>query len=237
MFFITGGKMNQDYSIETTDAFLQAYRELEKIKTDNERMFDYFESKNKKMFDVFRSIRNNLSHNTVGQSYPVIVSDEVLKEIRDIIKKMNVKAIDVAIPIKNIYYTRINSLFSKVVEIMAKNNFSYVPILNDSDIIKGIVSDKAIMDIISNNNGQVYNEETKVLDYIDYFNIINNPNECYLFMNKDSFLYEVKEKFDSRYKDKRKVGVIFLTKTGIRDEKIIAMITARNVYTNIEKNK
>lgn len=223
----------ENYSVKNTDLFLQAYRELETIKTDNDKMYYYFENKNKNLFDTFRSIRNNLSHNTLDGSYPVIVSKEILLKLQDLIKEMQIMAVNVCILGTNIYTAKLKSKLSKVIEIMGINNYSHVPILDHDRKVIGIVSEHAIIDILSNNAGLLYNADTIVEDYVEYFTLSDNNNECYPFIKSSAFLYEAKEKFDSRYNSKRKVGVIFITKNGEINEEIIGMLTARSVYSKI----
>lgn len=218
-----------DYSKEITDQFLVNYRKLEKVKKDNNTMYDYYENNNKNLFEIFRSIRNNLTHNEVDGSYPVIVSNIVNDKLVLILKEMNIKANDIAVKKKDVFTAIKSDYLKDIVEVMSKNNYSYVPILDDNDKICGVISEMAIFDIISSNNGAAYTSDTKVAEYFNFFQI-ENENEMYFFIKKDTLLFEIKNIYEKRYKNGKKIGAIFITSSGMKDGRFEGLITARNAY-------
>ncbi|MCR5741660.1 MAG: CBS domain-containing protein [Gammaproteobacteria bacterium] len=218
----------ENYSIKITDDFLKYYRLLEQIERDDPRRFDIIKRQNESLFALFRSIRNNLSHNTTNNlDYPVLVSSDTLKSLQRVVDLLNVKAIDRAIKTEKVLYVKEGSTFKTVIKIMSERNVSHLPIFDRYFRVKGVISESSIIDIISTNEN--FNQDMKVIDYISNFDLVNNQNERYIFMRENAYFSEAKALFDERYKNRKRLGLIFITKDGTKDSKVLGILSAYSV--------
>ena len=85
-----------------------------------------------------------------------------------------------------------------------------------------------MIDLLADLNGVIPSTK-RVIDYMNYFKLVDNPNEKYIFMPKDTYFSETKALFLERYKDRRKLGLIFITEHGNMNEKIMGLLSAYSV--------
>ena len=224
--------MNDDlYSLETTKQFFEKYIKFEQIRADSPQIFERFYDKYKASFDMFRSTRNILAHNKVGltkENYPLIVSKYMLDELNKMIDRMTVKAYSKAIKISEIASVETSTSLYDAIKLMNEKNYSYLPLIKDEKI-EYVVSEKAIITILANNKeGVVYDKTVTVGDYIDYFKLDNNSNEFYSFVGRETLAYDLNNEFN-KIKDGKKCGLLFVTQSGKKDEKVLGMITLWDV--------
>ena len=77
-----------EYTKQTTDRFLNLYRQLETIRDTNSALYGYYKKKYYEQFDEYRQIRNYLSHEEYGGGYPVAVSSLVCDDLEEILIRM-----------------------------------------------------------------------------------------------------------------------------------------------------
>ena len=217
------------YSKTNTDEFLKLYRELESLEKDDSFHYDLVKRQNESKFDLFRSIRNNLSHNvTRNNEYPVLVSADVLDDLKEIISYFNTKALSKSIRLTKILYVKEGSYIKTVLRLMSERNVSHLPVFDNDFKVKGVISESSMIDLLASLNGVIPSNK-KVVDYMDYFKLKDNPNEKYIFMDKNAYLTEAKSLFLERYKDRRRLGLIFITEHGRSSEKILGLLSAYSV--------
>lgn len=218
----------EEYSEELTDQFLKCYRELEVVQKDDPKRFESFNKWYQSKFDIFRSIRNNLSHNVAKDGdYPVIVSKSIVEDLRTILLEMNVKALSRAIRLKSIIYAKGDTPLYKVLSIMSRKNLSHMPIFDEYAHVVGVISESSMIDIFAKEK-KVDIKNQLVKDYLPYFDMENNPNERYLFLDRKTYLSDARKLFENRYVDGLRLGVIFITYSGVSDEKIMGLLSAHN---------
>ena len=219
----------EKYSKSNTDEFLKLYRQLESLEKDDYFHYDSIKKQYESKFDSFRSIRNNLTHNvTKNNEYPVLVSIDVLNDLREIISYINTKAITKSIRLSKILYVKEGSYLKTVLRLMSERNVSHLPIFDNEFKVKGVISESSMIDLLADLNGIIPSTK-RVIDYMNYFKLVDNPNEKYVFMPKDTYFSETKALFLERYKDRRKLGLIFITEHGNMNEKIMGLLSAYSV--------
>ena len=204
------------YSKETTTEFLEKYKEFETIREIDYKRFSYYQKQYPDLFELFRNIRNNLAHNTVDGEYPFIVSDKLLEEMNQLIDEMQEKLIERAIHSKNLVYATFNNKVIKVIDVMRKNKFQYIPIIENGRI-KHVFSSDVLLTYISDH--KYITEDLKMKDIVEYLD-----QEKFKIFDLNSFTYQVEDLF----KHKR-INVAFITRHGKDDERILGMITSYEV--------
>lgn len=222
---------NEKYSLQITKEFLSEYGKFEQIRTDSPDIFDRFSDRYEEAFNMFRHTRNVLTHNRVNGEYPLIVSKYMLESLKEKIRWMSVKAINKCIKLNEIESICLSMPLHSAIALMDKKNYSYLPIF-ENGIIKYIVSEKAIISILSDSkDGVVYDETITVGQYAKYFELDNNPNEYYAFVERDKLVYDLKEEFGS-IKDGKKCGLILVTQNGKSEESILGIMTLWDIAFN-----
>ncbi len=223
-----------------TEKFLQLYKMLEfegrriyfPDSKENEaiigRLFTVPQLKRfKDDLDYCRVVRNFLTHNPkVGGVYPIIPSGEMIKLLENCLKVISnpPKAIDSAIPIERIYTACLNSKLSEVVKVMNSFTYTHIPIIDDGRLI-GVFSENTVFTYMCYENVITINEDTEIRQFQKYLPLDEHLNEYFAFLPETAYLYEVQELFKYIPARKKLLTVIYITKTGKRDEPIIAMIT------------
>lgn len=218
---------NENYSLEITKQFFEKYIKFDQICKESPRIYERFYERNKASFDMFRSTRNVLAHNKVGvdkENYPLIVSKYMLEELNKMIDLMTVKAYSESTKLAEVKTVSRNTPLYDAIKLMNDNNYSYLPLIEDGKV-KYVVSEKALLSILANNKeGVVYDKTVTIGDYLEYFQLNNNPNEFYSFVDREMLAYDLRDEFN-RIKDNKKCGLLFVTQTGSKDEKVLGIIT------------
>ena len=221
---------NEMYSLEITKEFLNQYGKFEQISKSSPEVFERFKAKFEDNFNMFKHTRNALVHNRVGASgeYPLIVSKYTLESLIEKINWMTVKAISRCTKISAIESVDLNTPLYTAIKLMNKKNYSYLPIF-ENNRIKYVISEKAILTILADNEeGVIYDKTIKVSNYAKYFELNNNPNEYYGFINREMLAYDLNDEF-SRIKSGKKCGLLFITQNGKENEAVLGMITLWDV--------
>ena len=151
-----------EYSKEITDLFLIRYRKLEQIQKNQIAKYQYIKRYYSSDIELFRHIRNNLSHNEVGSNYPFIVSKSVLDKIEFILKEVEEKAFKYCIKGNELSYVYFDTKFERVLSLMSKHHYSYLPVVDNKHVVKGIISGDSIIDLL---NEDRINKNLLVSDY------------------------------------------------------------------------
>lgn len=215
------------YSRGANNKFLKLYRKLEEIKGNNYLGFQYFEKNNRQKFDLIRSIRNDLTHNIICNDYPFIVANELVDELKNIVTKLNLRVINNARTIENCFCVGPESNLKETISYMDDNDITYAPVINENKQVIGLLSENSIFSFLANRENSYINDETKIKHLHEY--IDNDGNLTYIFVKKDAFLYNVEELFVE--KPLKKVGVVFITENGLKEEPVLAMLTSWDVLS------
>ena len=135
-----------EYTKETTDRFLNLYRQLETIRDFDQGLYSYYKKKYYEQFDEYRQIRNYLSHEEYGGGYPVAVSSLVCDDLERILCQMRKTCYDIATK-KVVTYTYSDPL-AKALNNFANHGVTYVPIVENKRV-KGIVTAGKLLLILS----------------------------------------------------------------------------------------
>lgn len=234
--------------MNNTDVFLEKYRELEVAIRYAYKLNKYdsavsFLKKQKKFqsysadIDYISDIRNLLSHNRkiIGE-YAVQPSIQVITFMDELISDISgrKKCKDVAIKVAKIIKRHLYGNVADTIKIMNQKNYTHIPIIKDQRVI-GVFSRNSVFTYIADNGACALsgNSDLTFLDIQDYINLDGREREEYIFVANDMYLDELDELFDKISKKKRRIGLVFLTKNGSRDEPITGMLTPWEVSVNL----
>lgn len=221
-----------EYTKETTDRFLNLYRQLETIRDLNQSLYSYYKKKYYEQFDEYRQIRNYLSHEEYGGGYPVAVSSLVCNDLQQILSQMKKTCYDIATK-KVVCYTYADPL-AKALNNFANHGVTYVPIVENKRV-KGIVTAGKLLLILSKANKKPIDPNAELGQYRDYF-AIDNHSKRFLFMGRNEPMAFAERNF-SDLVDSKRVGLIIVTENGEPDEAMLGVISIYDVVKEDEKTE
>lgn len=220
------------YSKEYNDIFLAKYKELEGVQSNEPKKYQYLLNKHRNEMDTFRYMRNTLSHNLINGEDPFIVSKSVVDLISKYLIDIKEKVYSFSVKTNKMIVVNYTDTLKEVIDLMGKNNYSYIPIVDNDLKVVGIVSSDSIIDIFNEKEKLKVNEEDKLFKYSSYFSIENNENSFYLFISKNMFMFELEDLVEKYQNTTHKLGIILITEHGHRNERVLGLLTPWDIIKN-----
>lgn len=235
-----------------TDIFLDKYKSLEVAVRYSFNLGKYdsavsFLKKHKAYseysadIDFISDVRNLLQHNPkLHGSYAVEPSDKVLEFMDFLIEsvKKRVRCRDVAVKFKDISRFTMSGKIVDAVKIMRERGHSHIPIVGNHRVL-GIFDENALFSVIANKGGCFLagNPELTFKDISEYITLADRGSKKYIFASSNMYLDELEEIFDNFYRQKKRVGLVFLTQNGKETEPLQGLLTPWDVISANQKNK
>ena len=218
-----------EYNKQTTERFLNLYRQLETIRDGNPNLYSYYQKKYDSLFEQFRSLRNLLSHEQFGGDYPVAVSSAVASSLSGILAQMGLSAYEVAS--KSIYALKESDSLSYASSLFAEKGFGYLPILDAKKRVLGVLTPQKLL-ALRNEDGSF---ATKTVgSYMDSF-ALNKQSKRFAYLSRNAPFYQAERLFLSQEGGKR-IGLIFLTESGDPDQSLLGLLTVYDVLKSVSKD-
>lgn len=243
-----------DYE-ENVEKFMSLFKDLERtikrecekynIKTENvdlKNLIDLLSNKNriirkhKDELHVIRKIRNLNAHGEIGNyKYVVYPITDITEKLEKIIKEINnppmIYDSDICIKRNKMLCKSINDKIEETIQEMINNVFTHIPILENGRLI-GVFSESTLLDIVKKQSGIIINENTEFEEYKEELKIENHSMEDFEFISRRKNVYDVEDMFENYFNRKKRLGCIYVTENGKKEESILGMITAWDVLGN-----
>ncbi|WP_099205712.1 CBS domain-containing protein [Scatolibacter rhodanostii] len=179
--------------------------------------------------DICREIRNLLTHNPNIGGMPVAEpSEPVIESMREILAYIRKPplALDYAVQGKNIMKASLSQKVLRLMEIMDKNGYSHVPVM-ENGLFQGVFSAGSIFQYILN-GGKSITVDTTMEQFRAHLPV-EVHKENYAFAGADTTYLEVRNMFQRPKAKNKRVSVVFITKTGKQEEPLLGMIVPSDV--------
>lgn len=214
--------------------FLERYREIEEWVLDNLNVTEMKELEQMPQYKSIRSnlafcrvLRNLLSHydwSKAGNDL-VIVTNQALRQVNNLYYSLNpMTLMRVAIRAGQIFAPSPEDSVLSAVKVMQRNDYSYIPIVEDHRII-GVFSTKTIMRLVAENTASAFTESLKFKDIMDYIRLIDEQNAHYGFINPNMTVEDVSLKFQRSKTRRVRLDMLFITDNGRSDGILQGMVT------------
>lgn len=214
--------------------FLERYREIEEWVLNNLNISEMKELEQMPQYKGIRSnlafcrmLRNLLSHydwSKAGNDL-VIVTDQAVRQVNNLYYSLNpVSLMRVAIRAGQIFAPSPEDSVLAAVEVMQRNDYSYIPIVDNHRIV-GIFSTKTLMQLVANNNTVSFSEALKFRDIADIIRLKEESEAHYGFIDSNMNMEDVNEKFQRSKSRKKRLDVLFITDNGKSDGILQGMVT------------
>lgn len=175
----------------------------------------------------FRRLRNIINHETSEGEWLAVPTDETVEKMKDIYEKLTGSATAYDIATKNIYTTSPDAMIGKVIETMKENVYTHIPVLDGEDFL-GIFSESTVIKWLAKNREEdgFLLEEAGVGDIVGFLDKGNDKFNNYRFVAKDEEALKVDEMFNESVKKGVRLGAVFVTQNGKRNEGLLGIITS-----------
>lgn len=214
--------------------FLERYREIEEWVLNNLNVAEMKDLEQLPKYKTLRSnlafcrlLRNLLSHydwSKAGNDM-VIVTDQALRQVNNLYYALNpVTLMRVAIRAGQIFAPSPTDSVLAAIKVMQRNDYSYIPIVENHRIV-GVFSTKTIMRIVAEENSALLSDGLKFNDIKDFIRLADESVAHYGFIDPNTNLEDVSEKFQRSKNRKMRLDMLFITDNGRSDGLLQGMIT------------
>ena len=186
-----------------------------------------------KKLNMIRVIRNNLIHELdMNKDNFIEVTDETIEFLEDVIRLLEhpktakeiAKPIDTAYTVKSYAQMKVTDLIKK----MREKGFSQVPMMDDSNVLKGVFSPNVLFEYIAHNPDTDIPTLT-LKDIKDFCAISRHFSETYLFIRENMIEEDIDDLFMNNLNGNRKPAMLFVTKNGQPNEPVEGIIVLKDL--------
>ena len=186
----------------------------------------------KDKLDLCREIRNFLSHHSEFGGERIVPSQvmiDFLDEVTDYIRKPPL-AITRATLFNDIMKTSPAQKVQTVMKKMQRLGFSHVPVI-ENGIFTGVFSISTVFTYAFRNGMTSLNDEMTISDFSELLPPDRHETECFRFVGRESTLFDVRNEFEKKSRQSRRLAVVFITENGSVGGRILGMLTPWDVIS------
>ena len=222
-----------------TELFLDKYKELEAIvsarfdlgKFDSPVSFleqrpEYRAIKSE--LSYCREVRNLLTHNPkIGNRYAVEPSDEMIALLDRTIAHVDdpQKAKHIWVPRQRVVCRTMDDYVRPAMEEMNAKLFTHIPIMENGVVI-GAFSENTVLNYLLDDGIISIDGNVKFSDLAKYLPLDQHRAETFRFISQETLVSEIEDIFAEATKHSDRIGLIFVTNSGRKTEKLMGIISA-----------
>lgn len=192
--------------------------------------------KHKEELNFIRDVRNLNSHNKVDKDkYVVYPNPEINIRLKNIINEIKnppmIYDSKMCIKRQNMYCRNIDDSVYETIKTMSEKLFTHVPIFEENKLV-GIFSENTLLDIVRLETGILIDEKTNFSSIKESLKIDNHSMESFEFISRRKNIYDVEDLFKNYFSSHKRVGCVYITENGRKEENILGMLTAWDVLGN-----
>lgn len=174
----------------------------------------------------YSELRNAIVHKSTGEviADPHQATVDQLQKIYDLL--IHPPSV-MTIAAQPVYTCSTNNYLGEVLTQMKNHFYAYVPVVHDGRFV-GVFSENTLTKWLAD----LAPEETISMARItigqlqEYYDRPDDKANAYAFVAKETDVYSIRQKFLSFTSEKRRLGALFVTAHGRREEEIIGIVTA-----------
>lgn len=174
-----------------------------------------------------REVRNFLQHEPkIDKEFAIIPSSEMITLIDDIIEYIEnpLRCSQICIKLEDMYYCKLNDRVLDSLIGMNHYKYSHIPIM-ENGVLVGVFSKTSLFNYMLHERKYSLEKDTRFIDIMKYIDPNGDGSEHYEFSKIEEKVENIKKTFEINYKKAIKIAIVFLTENGLRNEKVLGMIT------------
>lgn len=228
-------------------AFLEKFRELERYLRIEYESGNYKETTfmgtlfkirgrkenhiiaNPHYFDTLQQaaqLRNIIVHNT-DVAEP---TDRFLKRFLGVVDKIlhPVKVTDIMVPLNKIKKLSLDETIGDAIYLMETSGYSKIPVFSGYELC-GVFTEKSLYYVLSMEPSSVITRGKKIRECLGAIDLDGNPAQYFAFIAQSANAFQAVGYFRRDFKGKNKLEMLFVTKSGKRDETILGILTLADI--------
>lgn len=171
----------------------------------------------------YLELRNAIVHKSTGK--PIAEPHlELIEEMQRIYNALSNPARAIEISSQPVYSCTTKTPILEVIKEMNRNFYTSIPVYHQ-DLFIGVFSDNSLTRWLAHINKPLKLQDILVSQVQDYIDKEDNKFNSYKFMDLETDVFTVRQAFVSFTEEKMRLGAIFLTQNGRKNEKIRGIIT------------
>lgn len=225
-----------------TELFLDKYKKLESTVSaqynlsNSESAVSYLERRAeyraiKSDLAYCREVRNLLTHNPkVRNRYAVEPSDEMIALLDQTIERVNnpQKAKHIWVPIGKVSYRMMDDYVRPAMVEMNEHVYTHIPIMKDG-VVVGVFSENTLLSHLIDDEIVSIDNDVKFSDIAKYLPLDQHRAESFRFVGKETLVSEIEDIFAEAVKKSDRIGLILVTNSGKKTERLLGIISAWDV--------
>lgn len=225
-----------------TELFLDKYKKLETIVSaqynlsNSESAVSYLERRAeyraiKSELAYCREVRNLLTHNPkVRNRYAVEPSDEMIALLDETIERINnpQKAKHIWVPRNKVSCRTMEDYVRPAMVEMNEHVYTHIPIMRDG-VVVGVFSENTLLSYLIDDEIVNIDNDVKFSDIVKYLPLDQHRAESFRFVGQETLVSEIEDIFADAVKKSDRIGLIFVTNSGKKTEKLLGIISAWDV--------
>lgn len=210
--------------------------------TNIEKSFLFSSKKEKIFIKACKEMRNILQHEkaqfkgeAVDYFAPTEEIIEILKNIIDRIKRPKLVK-EISIPLNEVYSKKLDDLIYPAMKEMSEKIYTHIPILNDNNVVIGVFSENTIFSYLLDEKIIEVSEKMTFKNLEKYLDVEKHLSEVFKFVKRNTTILEAKKIFENELNENKKIGMVFITERGKKDEPILGIFTPWDLAGKLEEN-
>lgn len=231
--------------MDNANVFIEKYKELEATvrsvyKIREEDSISYY-LRHKEQFKKFadeiaycQRVRNFIQHERkINDKFTVVPSDEMIKFVTDLIARIKNKprCIEACVKVNDVYWCNYSSKVRIAIDIMRKNLYSQVPILEKGRVV-GVFDMNSLFNFIADHGLCDIDSELDFGDIKKYIKLDDSKAKSYMFVKGSLYVDELEKMFEKSHSEHKKVSLAFVTDNGDPNEQLRGLITPWDILAN-----
>lgn len=182
--------------------------------------------------EAFARLRNAIVHNPLASDSRPIAEPhpDVVRKYENLVLSVlkPPPAMTVAVPADRTFTADWSDGVLRVVEMMRKNVYTHVPILQNERIV-GVFSESTLFAALAANRRIAIDDATTLHELRAFVPSSGDASEVFEFLSATASIAEVALRFQTNFKERRRLGALFLTESGDQSGRLSGLITAWDV--------
>jgi len=230
-----------------SEKFLQIYNEIDDYMRKQLKVEQYMDhgmllrqmaDKNRVFSEYYRDlktfadIRNLLVHNPYKASAdPILIPHEYIVNKYEEIKNQVLhpkKALSIAVPRSAIYTTTLEDNALDVMQTMNDKVYTHVPVIENNKMV-GVFSENTILSYLSHHKEALIFKDMKIKEFAEFIPLEKHLSESFEFVDRNALLIDVEELFRKGLVNRKRIGMVFITNSGKKDEELLGLLTSWDI--------
>ena len=179
---------------------------------------------------ALRMARNALSHNPLLNGAPIVSLNSgvvpFLDDVISCIKKLPTAA-NILIPRCDVFSCSFVDAVSSIVDVMLKNVYSHVPVLDENGKVVGVFSESTMLEMSKSGIGSIKGK--LIRDIAEFLPLDRHTADVFRFVPKNDPIAHLRYLCAEALESRERIGMIFVTADGRLEESLLGILTVWDI--------